>query len=76
MVDQCQLRGYLVCVFKQQFLVFKQYYTYFDTFFHSHVFLKMFLNNNFQFLNIYTKRALRNEPNLEKLIVTTQEKGL
>ena len=35
-----QIREYLVLVFKQQFSVFKQYYTYFHTFFHPHVFLK------------------------------------
>ena len=36
----------------------KQYYTYFHILFHLHTFLQMFLNNNFQFLNTYTKRAL------------------
>ena len=50
--------GCLVYVFKQSFLVFKQYFTYFNTFFHLHVFLQMFLNNNFQFLNINTKQTL------------------
>ena len=49
--------GYLVCVFKQQFSVFKQHFTYFHTLFHSHVFLQMFSNNNFQFLNTCTKRT-------------------
>ena len=34
-----QLRGCLVCVFKQPFLVFKQHFTHFNTFFHPHVFL-------------------------------------
>ena len=47
-----------VYVFKQQFSVFKQYFTHFNAFFHSHVFSQMFLNNNFQFLNIHTKQAL------------------
>ena len=51
-------RGCLVCVFKQLFSVFKQHFTYFNAFFHSHVFSQMFSNNNFQFLNTYTKRAL------------------
>ena len=41
------LRGYLVGVFKQQFSVFKQYFTHFHTFFHPHVFPQIFLNNNF-----------------------------
>ena len=31
-------RGCLVCVFKQQFLVFKQHFTHFNTLFHPHVF--------------------------------------
>ena len=52
------LGGCLVSVFKQQFLVFKQHFTYFHTFFQPHVFLQKFLNNNFQFLNTYTKRAV------------------
>ena len=52
------LRGYLVSVFKQLFLIFKQHFTYFNTLFHLHVFLQIFLNNNFQFFNIYTKRTL------------------
>ena len=51
-------RGCLVCVFKQPFSVFKQHFTYFNTIFHPHVFPQMFLNNNFQFLNTQTKRAL------------------
>ena len=46
-------------VSKQQFLVFKQYFTYFKTLFHPHVFSQIFLNNNFQFLNTHTKRALK-----------------
>ena len=50
--------GCLVYVFKQSFSVFKQYFTYFKTFFHPHVFLQIFLNNNFQFLNTRTKRTL------------------
>ena len=49
---------WLVCVFEQQFSVFKQYYMYFHTLFHPHAFSQMFSNNNFQFLNTYTKRAL------------------
>ena len=51
-------KGYLVSVFKQPFLIFKQHFTYFNALFHLHVFLQIFLNNNFQFLNIYTKRTL------------------
>ena len=43
----------------------KQYYTYFHILFHLHTFLQMFLNNNFQFLNTHTKRAL----NIFKVIV-------
>ena len=31
-------RGCLVCIFKQSFLGFKQYFTHFNTFFHQHVF--------------------------------------
>ena len=51
------LRGCLVCVFKQSFLIFKQHFTHFNTLFHPHVFSQIFLNNNFQFLNTHTKRA-------------------
>ena len=51
-------RKCLVCVFKQSFLIFKQYFTHFHTLFHPHVYLQMFSNNNFQFLNTCTKRAL------------------
>ena len=54
------LRGCLVSVFKQQFLVFKQHFTYFHTLFHPYVFLQKFLNNNFQFLNTCTKWTLNN----------------
>ena len=53
-----RLGGCLVYVFKQQFSVFKQHFTYFKALFHPHVFPQMFLNNNFQFLNTHTKRAL------------------
>ena len=52
------VRGCLVCVFKQPFSVFKQHFTHFNTFFHLHVFPQIFLNNNFHFLNIHTKRTL------------------
>ena len=52
------LRGCLVCVFKQPFSVFKQHFTHFNTLFHPHVLPQIFLNNNFQFLNTHTKRAL------------------
>ena len=51
-------RGCLVCVFKQLFSVFKQHFTHFNAFFHPHIFPQMFSNNNFQFLNTCTKRAL------------------
>ena len=53
-----KLRECLVCVFKQPFLIFKQYCTHFNTLFHPHVFSQIFLNNNFQFLNTYTKRTV------------------
>ena len=52
-------RECLVSVSKQQYLVFNQYFTYFYTFFHLHVFSQKFLNNNFQFLNTCTKRTHR-----------------
>ena len=51
--------GSLICVFKQQFSVFKQHFTHFHTLFHLHVFSQKFLNNNFQFLNTCTKQALK-----------------
>ena len=51
-------RGCLVCDFKQQFSVFKQHFTHFNILFYPHVFPQIFLNNNFQFLNTYTKRPL------------------
>ena len=41
--------GCLVRISKQQFLVFKQYFTYFYTLFHPHIFSQKFLNNNFNF---------------------------
>ena len=56
--EKQKLRGCLVCVFKQPFSVFKQHFTHFNILFHPHVFPQMFLNNNFQFLNTHTKRAL------------------
>ena len=46
-------------VSNQQFSVFKQHFTYFHILFHPHVFPLKILNNNFQFLNTCTKRALR-----------------
>ena len=49
------LWGCLVYIFKQQFSVFKQHFTHFNTLFHPHVFSQMFLNNNFQFLNTHTR---------------------
>ena len=42
-------RGCLVCDFKQPFSVFKQHFTHFNAFFHSHVFSQIFSNNNFSF---------------------------
>ena len=42
-----EFKGCLVCVFKQPFSIFKQHFTHFHTFFHRHVFLQIFLNNNF-----------------------------
>ena len=53
-----RLRGCLVCSFKQPFSVFKQHFTHFNALFHPHVFPQIFSNNNFQFLNTYTKRVL------------------
>ena len=53
-----KFRARLVCIFKQYFLVFKQHFTYFHILFHPHVFPQIFSNNNFQFLNTYTKRTL------------------
>ena len=50
---RCGLMECLVHIFKQQFLVFKQHYTYFYTFFHPHIFPHMFSDNNFQFLSAY-----------------------
>ena len=58
-ISRGMFRGCLVCVFKQLFSVFKQHFTHFNTLFHPHVFPQIFLNNNFQFLNTHTKRALR-----------------
>ena len=55
----------MVCIFKQHFSVFKQHFTYFNALFHPHVFSQIFLNNNFQFLNIYTKRVLGVKKNKE-----------
>ena len=46
---------HLLLLFQQQFLVFKQHYTYFHILFHSHVFPK---NTN----NV-TRTTLPNEPN-------------
>ena len=43
---------------KQLFSVFKQHFMHFHIFFHPHVFLQKFSNNNFQFLNTNTKRTL------------------
>ena len=54
-----KFRARLICVFKQHFSVFKQHFTYFQILFHPHIIPQMFSNNNFQFLNTYTKRALR-----------------
>ena len=50
------LRSRLIELFKSMFSVFKQYYTYFYTFFHSHV----FLNNT----NNITKQPLMSMPML------------
>ena len=54
----------MVCVFKQLFSIFKQYYTYFYIFFYLHVFTQIFSNNNFQFLNTSIKcpHSLCNTP--------------
>ena len=61
-----RLRGCLVCNFKQPFSVFKQHFTHFNALFHSHVFPQIFSNNNFQFLNTYTKQTLK-VPKLSKI---------
>ena len=58
-------RGCLVCVFKQSFSVFKQYFTHFNTLFHPHVFSQIFLNNNFQFLITRTKRTQNLLPSIQ-----------
>ena len=42
----------LACIFKQSILIFKLYFIYFNTLFYLHIFLQIFLNINFQFLNI------------------------
>ena len=42
-LPKLKFRGCLVVYFEQQFLIFKQYYMYFHTFFHPHVFPQ---NNN------------------------------
>ena len=47
----------MVCIFKQPFFIFKQYFTYFYIFFHPHVFSQIFSNNNFQYLNTCIKLA-------------------
>ena len=49
--------GCLVSDFKPPFSVFKQHLTHFNALFHPHIFSKIFLNDNFQFLNTYTKRT-------------------
>ena len=54
-----RFRGCWVSVSKQQCSVFKQHFTYLHTLFHPHVFPQKILNNNFQFLNTSTKRALK-----------------
>ena len=51
-------RWCLIYVFKQQFSVFKQHYTYLYTLFHPHVFSHIFSNNNFLFLSACTKHPL------------------
>ena len=53
-----KLSGCLVCVFKQSLSVFKQYFTHFNILFYPYIFSQIFLNNNFQFLNTYTKQTL------------------
>ena len=53
-----RVRRCLVNVFKQQFSVFKQHFTYFHILFHPHVFSQKLLNNDFQFLNTCIKRVL------------------
>ena len=47
--EKCPLTVWvcLVSVSKQQFSVFKQHFTYFNTLFHPYVFPQKFLNNNF-----------------------------
>ena len=52
MIQQA-LWGCLVCVFKQQFSVFKQHFTHFHILFYPHVFSQIFSNNNFQLTKPY-----------------------
>ena len=61
--------GCLVCVFKQLCSVFKQHFTHFNALFHPYVFPQMFSNNNFQFLNTYTKRALYGWKSVEMRVI-------
>ena len=65
-------RGCLVCVFKQPFSVFKQHFTHFNALFHPHVFPQIFSNNNFQFLNTCTKRALEPINHISQVWETSQ----
>ena len=48
-----KLRGYLVCVFKQQFSVFKQYYIYFHTFLFTRISTHVFKQQFLVFKHIY-----------------------
>ena len=67
-VGSNRYRGCLVNDFKQLFSVFKQHFTHFNALFHPHIFSQVFLNNNFQFLNIYIKQT----HNLLNLTVTQE----
>ena len=52
------LRARLLPLFKQQFSVFKQHYTYFYTLFHSHVFLKNISNVSYSIGHKYASLSL------------------
>ena len=54
-----QKRGCLVHHFKQQFLVSKQHYTYFHTFFIHTYFHTCFQTTKHMFLSAYTKHPLK-----------------
>ena len=54
--------GCFVYHFNQQFSVFKQYYKYFHTSFHPHVFLHMFSNNKIHVFKCMYQTPLNSNP--------------